>query len=489
MTIASLFAACGGSGRSGAPCEGHQDCNDGFQCALNVCIPLCNRAQECGDGFQCTSSGYCLESRSKSGAVCNTETACAAGLSCVLDDVDVDGDGLMQASCAASHQGHIAGEICSNDSECRNSTCAVGRCIDVCQSDRDCSVGQMCTQIPRVEAGGSQFSGCLQESGTISYPLPGEGSVQRALIAVPKNAQSFSLIMQIDDDSQRVGLFSLTSPSGNMLFSEWSTSEQFYANLVRHSPQRIQSVAQVPSSVDTPFEYGAYTADIRSFRTIGQAGTATPRATVVVKLGSGNTLDLHLRFADLQEHACRNAFESGQLNASAARSSLVFQEQFVQSLRSILGRAGVSLGNVTYEDIVGRPELDAVNADGARALFLQNSEATGISLFFVRSLAPAGVAVIGESPGPAGIAPNASAGIAISTEALCYRSWSQVARTAAHQIAGYMGLYANIDLSNGQDPIGDSDDSSDNLMFYSELGGSEVSDGQAQVLRRSPVLR
>ena len=40
-----------------------------------------------------------------------------------------------------------------------------------------------------------------------------------------------------------------------------------------------------------------------------------------------------------------------------------------------------------------------------------------------------------------------------------------------------------------RDPIPDSDDSPDNLMFYSELGGTDLSPGQREILTRSGVLR
>ena len=58
-----------------------------------------------------------------------------------------------------------------------------------------------------------------------------------------------------------------------------------------------------------------------------------------------------------------------------------------------------------------------------------------------------------------------------------------------------MGLYANwerdalVPDTTHTDPIPDSDPSSTNLMYNSELAGSELSDGQRFVLTRSPVLR
>jgi hypothetical protein len=59
-----------------------------------------------------------------------------------------------------------------------------------------------------------------------------------------------------------------------------------------------------------------------------------------------------------------------------------------------------------------------------------------------------------------------------------------------------MGLYANVEidatdplLPTYYDPIPDSDTSSTNLMFNSDLAGTELSDGQRFVLTRSPALR
>ena len=78
----------------------------------------------------------------------------------------------------------------------------------------------------------------------------------------------------------------------------------------------------------------------------------------------------------------------------------------------------------------------------------------------------------------------------IALDSLCYREWGDVARVTAHEVARYMGLYDNVEIDPSQtDPIGDSDTSSTNLMFYSELGGISLSSGQREILTRSPVLR
>ncbi len=78
----------------------------------------------------------------------------------------------------------------------------------------------------------------------------------------------------------------------------------------------------------------------------------------------------------------------------------------------------------------------------------------------------------------------------VALDTLCYRSWAEVARLTSHEVARYMGLYDNIELDAAHtDPISDSDGTSANLMFYSELGGTDLSPFQRDILGRSGVLR
>ena len=79
-----------------------------------------------------------------------------------------------------------------------------------------------------------------------------------------------------------------------------------------------------------------------------------------------------------------------------------------------------------------------------------------------------------------------------AADTLCYRSWTQLARQTAHGIARHMGLFRNRepdDVATHVDPIADSDESLDNLMHWSEFGGTALSEGQRKILQASPVLR
>ena len=109
-------------------------------------------------------------------------------------------------------------------------------------------------------------------------------------------------------------------------------------------------------------------------------------------------------------------------------------------------------------------------------------------------MSPAGVQAFGPNPGPAGLASTPDVGIQsgviISVDSLCYESWAELARLTTHELARYMGLYNNVEFDGHVDPIGDSDQSSSNLMYFSEVGGgTSLSTNQVKILGRSPVLR
>ncbi len=153
-------------------------------------------------------------------------------------------------------------------------------------------------------------------------------------------------------------------------------------------------------------------------------------------------------------------------------------------------RASISITTVTYDDIHDHPDLDGLDVSNAGALLALGKYDHGINVFFVRSMSPVGLQGFAPGPGPAGLAKTRGSGIVIGVDTLCYRSWQDLARLTAHEIARYMGLQRNIEPdARWQDQISDSNTSANNLMFYSEIGGTELSSGQRDILSRSPILR
>ncbi len=503
IAMAATTGCPGSDGEIGEPCGGHGDCDGNLQCSTGVCVPRCARAPECGDGYACSSDGLCSLASGQPGDGCTSEVECSPGLSCQIDGTAVEGTHLL-ASCTAQGDGKPSGGGCALDADCRNGTCALGQCVDLCSVTRDCAAGYSCMDIPRVEASGSLFGGCLPSKGNVTWTIPISAPTANILLPVPSAARYASLVFSVDDPQQRVGAQALGSPSGQLLYARpcevtepgCDPVAEFYDNLVRHEPELGQSVIAFPSTPEAPIETGTYRVQMSSYRRNGSIGSAIPQVTAVVRIDTATLLDLRFHFLDLDDHVCQSEMGGTRFDATQAQTAPFFQEDFIGRLREIFVAGGVAFGNLTYDDIKNRPDLDELDVSNSGELLSLGTGTTGIDVFFVRALSPVGLQAFGPNPGPAGLAHTRQSGIVIGLDTLCYRSWSQLARLTAHEIARYMGLSHNRELDVNPvtgipwaDQIDDSDLTENNLMFFSELGGIGISPGQRDILSRSGVLR
>lgn len=506
VLLALALGGCpsGGAG-VGESCARHSECDGELQCVAGTCAPRCQRAPDCGDGYACGADGICQPATGQAGDACTSEVECAPGLSCQLDGTATDEAGTLLASCAEQYGGTARpfGAGCARDEDCRNGTCALGHCVDLCDETRDCAAGNACMTIPRVEADGAPFVGCLPAHGNVTWTIPVQSPSEEVLLPVPSNAQSALLVMEVDDLAQKVGAARVHDVDGAQLYtrpceppgtvdapcSVGQATYEYYANPLRHLPEHGQSVVALPAS-PMQLASGAYRVQVSSFRPNGSTGSAIPNVTAVVRIDNAVILDLHLHFLDLEDHPCEEQIGAPRLDAGVASAQQAFQAEFMAAMRSIFARGGIALGNVTYDDIPNHPDLDGLDVGDVGSLFSLGTYATGVNVFFVRSLSPVGLQAFGPAPGPAGLGGTRQSGIVVGIDTLCYRSWAELARLTAHEIARYMGLSHNVELDpRYRDAIPDSDDSPDNLMFFSELGGTELSPGQRDILTRSPALR
>jgi hypothetical protein len=502
LVLVVTLAGCTGGADIGATCARHSDCDSSLQCVQRVCQARCARAPDCGDGYSCDEHGFCNIANKLAGESCTSEVDCAPGLSC---QINVDPSNRLIRKCAAQLAGAPAGAACTADTDCRNGTCALGRCVDLCRGTRDCGAGTSCTKIPHVGAEGALFDGCLVANGVLTFPVtvppPSQTPRQPALLPVPNGATHASLVLstatprsvgatRVTAPASAAPLFQLCPKDGDLTCSDAAQRTQFFVNRLRHRREPGLSVLAVPSTSAVALEPGLYRVQASSFHVDGSEGPA-PTATAVIRLGTTTPLrlDLHFHFLDLAEHPCNAAFGGVRLDGATSQIEPFFQTDYLGALRSILQEQGaLSVDRITYED-VARPELDGLELANAGALLQIGKHAGGINVFFVRNLSPVGIQAFGPTPGPAGLAGTSRSGIIVGIDTLCYRSWRQLARLTAHEIARYMGLSQNVELDGHLDAISDSDATSGNLMFYSELGGIELSAGQREILSRSPVLR
>lgn len=494
LGAAWAVAGCPGGGQGvGDHCDKVSDCADELQCLDHTCVARCVRAPECGDGYACSEDGTCSEALGQLGDRCGSEVECAAGMTCRLDSDDLDGDGALAASCRSESDGRAFADRCGSDDECRHGLCGLGLCLATCGDDRDCALGFRCARMPRVElALAPSFHACIPANGVHRWEVPVPSPMAAVRVAVPEGVGSIAMLLSVQDPSQLVGAVEIVepAPSRRVLYRRAATLPEQLVYPVRHQAALRASSFMLPPSPDVPVVAGAYDVTVSSFRASGAQGSARPRAEILAKMDDGVVLDLHFHFLDLAEHPCRDAFDEGGLDAERAQRSVSFQTAYVGQLRALFARAGVALGRVTYSDLPDHPDLDGLDASELHTLLAVPTTSGGVNVVLARTISPAGLmALHGGSPGDPAAGTTSSGGVAIGVDTLCLRDWRQLARITAHAIARHMGLPRNREPDGSSDAIADSPDSADNLLFYSELGGTDLSPHQRELLRRSLVLR
>jgi len=491
LAIATLVAACSGANLGvGETCASDDECADGLQCLDSVCTPRCSAHIECGDGYRCLDSGECEQVISEIGDFCAAEIECGPEQTCALEPSDADGDGTVFGRCQAQPIGKVAGTTCRIGAECQTGLCMIGVCTQLCRLASDCAPGATCAEMPASAlAGEPHFTGCLPATGVLSMSVPNSATRATLPVVVPSNVRSFALITRIGEADQQVGAIRLTAPDGRTHYVNPVTPDDFYANAIRYKPGTRISTLMVPNTPAVALQVGTYLVEVSSLLPVGGVGTAAPQIELFYKLDSAATLDLHFYFLDLAEHPC--AVEMGEtlLNAASAPTSVPFAG-FLTETESILSRAGLTFGDIAYRDITGRGDLDGLQRSNLGDLLSLAEHTSGINVFLVRSIGPTGIqALIGGTPGPPRTAGTTSSGMAVGLDTLCYRSWNTLARVVSQSIVRQMGLFPNRDSDGQADTIPDTDGSTDNLLFFGEFGGSELTSGQVDVIRRYPGLR
>ena len=482
--------ACSGGDRGeGEPCMTPSDCGADLQCLEGICAPTCQNHVDCGDGYRCEEGGQCIRVESNIGDVCIREIDCGPGQTCAPDNVDRDADGYLAGSCELQLPGGPIATPCQSDDDCQSRNCTIGLCSELCGQPNDCPPGLTCAVVPRLLQGSDpRFSTCLPSRGVVVDDIPVATSAATLRIPVPSSARSFTIVAQVEDESQLVGVTRLDAPDGRILFTLPETLEEFYGNPIRYQLSFGISTMMVPNTPDIELEVGVYDAEVGSVLELGGRGTSLPDVAVQYKLDNGASLDLHFHFLDLADHPCAGFFEHGALDASAASSSAQFQS-YLGEIDGILAPAGIRLGEVSYDDVSGRGDLDSIARDRLGDLLALSTADSGIDVYLVRSMEPVGLeAMVGGQPGPPRTPGTRASGIAISMDTLCYRDWHTLARITAHALGRQMGLYHNRAPDGADDTISDSNDSNENLMFFGDFGGTQLSEGQRDVLRRYPGL-
>jgi hypothetical protein len=444
----------------------------------------CSDDGDCAAGYTC-HNGMCAEFTDTLGISCAREADCRSGQTCSLVQ-RLPGSTGPSASCQVELAGAGTGSVCALDADCRTGLCALGRCSELCAAPTDCPKPTGCVGIPHAD-GLPLYRGCLQANGILDLTLPADTPRATFHVPVPDHALSMTLLVRVRDRSELAGIVSLKDPSGVSLYTRPTKDLDYYSQPLRYAPDYEVSSLRVPSSSAVKLVPGLYEGAFSSLRPSGNPGNQVPEIHVQYRLGQeGKSLHVNLYFLNLLGHACLDA----PMNAAAAEASPAIQGEFLPALRQALLGADITVGSISYRDLEKRPDLDTVSADELPELYAQSRGGmAAVNVFLVRSVQPAGVlGLSGGTPGPM-FHGTAHSGVVLSADSLCFQSWTQLGRTAAHESAHYLGLFHNVEHDGHRDPLDDSNLSTSNLMYFGLSDDSELSSEQGAILRTSPVLR
>ena len=109
-------------------------------------------------------------------------------------------EGHLAASCVAQNAGTARRRRCANDSECRNGTCALGHCVDLCSNTRDCGAGTQLHVHPARRGGGRDVRRLPAGARRAALDDPGARHRRmRVALPIPDVARSVAVTFSVED--------------------------------------------------------------------------------------------------------------------------------------------------------------------------------------------------------------------------------------------------------------------------------------------------
>ena len=496
-------------------CAQPSDCRSGYQCFDSVCLPSCGVDADCGSGSVCDSGqcrkkvavvvtsctvdsqctdGLCLKPENKCTKPCSSGNGCGAGEYCSLRQFfDDKGQPTSprQVCVLAGATGGATGATCKLNSNCKSGLCHIGKCTEICEGT-SCPNSTVCvkSQLPLPNEAQQAISVCLPAKEIFAWDTAGLDPQFLTSIPVPSNAVSFSIVNTATSATDTPAVLLLQAPDKKQVYTSPQAPDDFYKVPYRYYPEQQVSTFLVPNTPTYPLQHsGPYSYRIGTYNSSGQY-VGTPSTKVYYKLAPGGvvstgTLNLNFYIANMQGHPC------GSVDAASAPADL---KSSVDIIRTIYAKAGITIGKVSYQNF-NNATYQSLNGDDPAALagLFQNSAGQttrGINIFLLRSLTPQGLlGVAGGIPGPP-LAGTAHSGVVVTMEARCYRVLGNV---IAHEAGHFLGLFHNEEQDASQnpshvDPLPDTSSSTNNLMYWNEQGGEELSVGQGFVMRNNSLV-
>lgn len=556
-----------------AACTTDMDCRDGYACWRGTCRPPCTADGECGamascvagvcDGVECAiddecgpatrcvdnrcvpdlpdagidapvdcsacdpATSVCLPAALGGGCAsrCVDASGCAGSTLCSRVRTDVDGDGttdMFEAACLPLNpDGRLAAGPCAVARElddCESRSCNAGQCVEVCDDDTDCLLGQTCRIVTEGSAESRicwylPISSPFDEIELGEFDVRAGASSPRVNFAVPPDAKSIVFI------AERVGGDDLPLSFVNV----WDPTNA-----------RIYDLSQIAMLVDQPIRWLPVDSN-------GAIGMLLPNTTVDrwrfgrgrygVSVGALSDSPADMRSVTIRLRAMvkRVPVDMGTIdvnlfiapglgiNAGSAPGNARVQGT-IDRLNATYAPANISFNVVGYFDVSGSQFSVIDSTDGPTSelgqLFSQSAGRSNhaLNIFLVRSISAGGgstLGIAGGVPGPPAVHGTGHSGVVVSFDTGVVGGGSTIpGQIMSHEVGHYLGLFHNVENDpactggavppgcspfGGEDPIADTNRTNRNLMFWAlqTFGGGTVNDrmtdGQAFVLIRNPL--
>lgn len=534
------LGTCGADGQcTGPECTLDSECGAMRRCMDGMCIDvpppmdagpmLLGTGEPCTDDAQCATD-VCLPA--DRGGVCSG--ACIDSIDCIsVVDFDascgpVERDGDIVALCVPRVDGGAAiGQVCTGDDDCVTRTCEGGRCTAVCSMPSDCLRGQICDAITR--APGS-YQGCTyapQAPGTVTFEEIDLGDINITAgfgtsdIRFGTPPGSVSVMLQAEmtgGDRLPLGFFEVHDPRDRLIF-DLETIAMLGDPPIRWIPSDTEEAISmlVPNCTRdrVTYTHGRHEVSILAFpRMDGDTGRVSVHLSALVKRVRGTlstgTVDLDVYLVGL----------SGGVTAANASTNAKIT-QMLSRYGTILGAAGIDVGDVAFHDVTGADatRYQVINStdgpDSELAGLFRLSAASGsgrrLAVFLVRGIDGSRpgfstLGIAGGIPGAAGIFGTQHSGVVLAFESIS--TGNAAGHVLAHESGHFLGLYhvteSDRPCGAGETPPGCApwggtdviDDTSrgdtTNLMHWSIVGSgtnTRITAGQGFVLLRSPIVR
>jgi hypothetical protein len=454
------------------------------------------------------------ERKVASDSSCQRASDCAADEFCRADDAAMQEDrASLLLTCGKAVGSGQNRDRCESSADCETGICGLSDvCLLPCASSADCLEGQACRRVEaRIIDGLSPLMACAR---TLAFADDVTISAPKVRKVVGESVSTLEIAAS--EENALVYLYLGCEAQGEVRALRHGASDWFVLDELLGGRREKNPIINVGSLIPVLVPNNPALKPREAFELDLYSDLATElRVVTVARAGEHEVLDFNIYYVGGGEQRDLGGLRPGSRDIRA-----IFR-QMDERLRPY----GLRIGELREHDVPGalRDELSVLETElirdeqgnaidiaihGLDELFQLSagSDDGGVNLFLLSDMGDV-LGISGGIPGALGVSGTAASGVALAVDVI---GLEELANVALHEVSHQLGLFHTSEF-NGfvTEPLDDTptcrldrDQNGDgilvssecvgagaeNLMFW-EGTGAELSDQQAEILRRSPVLR